>query len=309
MSIQRSPRVDRDTAEHLVAGDGVGAVAAVLRAAAAPAHQVELSGEDAVVAAFRAAAADAVATEPQRTSALPRAVTKALTVKAVIVLAVAGSTGIVLAASGGGLPVPWSDGFDPPASTTHAPGTPSGRTSEGGKPSEGRQSPATTDPAIVGLCDTYTTNVDKDLDNPAFRALVEAAGGKNEVAGYCAIVESTAPERPSTSAKPDDDRDDDRDQDDQGDEGDGGTDRRPEDPTSRTPDRERPSATGRPGETALPTEPKNSGTPSRTARTTPTEPVRSPTEDVTTTETPGSHALGAASAVPPSGAEPPSKGG
>ena len=116
MSIHRSPRVDRDAAEQLVAGNGVGPVASVLRAAAAPAHRDELTGEDVAVAAFRTAATAAPARQP----VFRKALAKALAIKVAIVLAIAGSTGVVLAASEGALPVPWSNSpAAPQAPTTH----------------------------------------------------------------------------------------------------------------------------------------------------------------------------------------------
>lgn len=290
MSIQRSPRVDRDTAEQLVAGQGVGPVAALLCAAAAPAHQDELAGEEAAVAAFRSASVAAV---PHKRSVFRSALTKALTVKAVIVMAVAGSTGIVLAASEGALPMPWSNGPAAPpltTTTTPAPNSPTGRTSDD------RQSPASPDPAIVGLCEAYRAHDDKNLDNPAFRALVDEAGGKDKVAGYCEIVESTAPGKsgaPSvTTGKPDDPSEGDR----------------QDNPPVRTS-----SVTGRPSErpgvTEPPTEPKQTGKPSKTARTTGTTPTSEPADEDAVTKTPGSPAPGAATAVPPSSAEPPSEGG
>ena len=291
MSIQGSPRVDRDTAERLVAGQGAGPVAVVLRAAAAPAHADELAGESAAVAAFRKAAGASV---PHR-SVFRRSVAKALTIKAVLVVAVAGSTGVVLAASEGALPVPWSNspvGVPDTTTTTPAPNTPADRAGDD------MQSPATPDPSVAGLCEAYASGGGGDLDNPAFRALVEAAGGQGEVTGYCEGAETTAPEVPTTSGKPEE-------------PGEAAGESRPsETPPARTPSQPgRPSE--RPGVTEPPTEPPTGdkpAKPTRTARTTGTEPTSDPTNEAAVTKTPDSSALGAASAVPPSGAEPPSKG-
>jgi hypothetical protein len=69
---------------------------AVLRAATAPGHPEELAGEEKAAAAFRAAVP-----APRRRSLFARI----LTVKVVIVGAVAASTGVVLAAAGGVLPL------------------------------------------------------------------------------------------------------------------------------------------------------------------------------------------------------------
>jgi hypothetical protein len=293
--------MDRDTVEHLVAGTGVGAVASVLRAAAAPAYRDELAGEDAAVAAFRAAAT----VEPGRQPVFRKAIAKALTIKVAIVLAIAGSTGVVLAASEGALPMPWSNSpAGPPATTTTpAPGSPGARTPDG------RQPPANPDPAIVGLCEAYVAHEDKNLDNPAFRALVEAAGGKAEVPAYCELVEAATssataePGRPTPSGKPAEPGDD--------------PDRKPATPPATPPSpptktqtrTERPGPTERPGVTELPTEPDQPARPSKTTRTTKKEPASDPTVEDAATRTPGSPAPGAATAVPPSGAEPPSTGG
>ncbi|MFC4856880.1 hypothetical protein [Actinophytocola glycyrrhizae] len=301
MSIQRSPRVDRGTAEQLVAGKGAGPVASVLRAAAAPAHHDELAGEDAAVAAFRAAATS-VAPEPVRRSVFRAAFARVLTVKAALVLAVAGSTGIVLAASEGALPVPWSNNpAVPPATTTTTTTTPPttnapGSDTPGARTSDGRQPPAAPDPSIAGLCTAYAAHEDKNLDNPAFRALVDAAGGKDEVAGYCEVVEaatSNAPagpgSRPSTPGKPDD----------PGASGNPGQ-RPATPPAGRPPEPPRPGQGERPGATD-PGKPDNPGKSTRT--------TDEPTSEPAVTKTPGSPTRGAAHAVPPSGAEPPSTGG
>jgi len=84
--------------------DSHGPLSGVLRAATAPAHPEELAGEQAAVAAFRDA-------QPApRRSLLARI----LTVKAVVIAAAAVSTGVVVAATGGGLPWP-STPTPPPA--------------------------------------------------------------------------------------------------------------------------------------------------------------------------------------------------
>jgi hypothetical protein len=113
MSSYRSG-LDQATAERLLAGYPTTAhapLAAMLRAAAAPAHFEELLDEAPVAAAFRAAAM------PRQRSIL----TKGLFAKVAILLAATGSTGVVLAASSGALP--WSEEsvVPPPTSTTSVP--------------------------------------------------------------------------------------------------------------------------------------------------------------------------------------------
>jgi hypothetical protein len=295
MSIQGTPRMDRDTAARLVDGRGAGPVAVVLRAAAAPAHAEELAGENAAVAAFRSAR---LAPVPGKPSVFRRTLTKALVVKGVLVLAIAGSTGVVLAASEGALPVPWSDRPDrsPGNSTTSVttttakPGNPAQNSPEGGA-DDSRRHAATPDPSITGLCNAYASGGDKNLDNPAFGALAKAAGGRDRIPEYCETVEAS--EKPETSAA-----------DDPGESADSPAE--PGEDVDEGNTRESPAQTGHPSAPSSDPadEPKN-GKPGKATRTTPTSP---PVEEDTVTETPDSSAPGAATAVPPSGAEPPSAG-
>lgn len=180
-------------------------LAAVLRAAAAPAHPGELAGEEAALVAFRAAAE----TAPGPPSLWRTVLAKVLTVKAVIALTVAGSAGVVVAATGGVLPTPWS--ADPPAeqSSTAAPApppAPTARTTEPGSP----ETTAPETPSIAELCERYASheNPEKALTDPAFRPLVTAAGKKDKVTDYCAVHTSQSPrtgESPDKGkGKPDD---------------------------------------------------------------------------------------------------------
>jgi hypothetical protein len=113
MSTQGSRGVDQQAIEQLLAGVGTGPLADVLRVAAAPAHPEELTGEDAAVAAFReadlvrATATTTMKTALGRQSALRTFLGRLLTVKAMVAVAVVGTTGIVLAATGGVVPAPW----------------------------------------------------------------------------------------------------------------------------------------------------------------------------------------------------------
>ncbi len=156
-------------------------LAGVLRAAAAPAHPGELAGEEAAVAAFRAATAR-VETAPARPSALRRVVAKALTVKAAVAVAVVGSAGVVLAASGGVLPTPWStvppvEQTQTPTSTAPAVPGPSARTGPHA---------TTPAPAVVDLCEAYAESDGKHRADPKFGPLIDAAGGADGVTEYCA---------------------------------------------------------------------------------------------------------------------------
>ena len=200
MSANRTPGDDWWFPEDVTAASGNERLDAVLRAAAAPAHPGELAGEEAAVAAFRAAAA--VETAPSRPSVIRTVLAKVLTVKAVIVLAVGGSAGIVLAASGGVLPAPWSATPQaPPApvpltTTTPAPSAePEHRTTLPG--------PSTQEPSVAELCAVYEAGrgKGKQLADPEFGPLVTAAGGEDKVGKYCAAhrTKPSKDERPQPS--------------------------------------------------------------------------------------------------------------
>jgi hypothetical protein len=130
------------------------------------------------------------------------ALAKTLTVKiaaAAIGVAAAGG-GVALAASAGGAP---TAGLGPSAAASHAPAPPTGKASTTGSDREnGNAAPS---PSIVGLCRAFAAgagdNPGKALDNPAFGALVAAAGDKAKVADYCApMLERDAPGSPATAA-------------------------------------------------------------------------------------------------------------
>ncbi|MFF7637587.1 hypothetical protein ACFZB9_31255 [Kitasatospora sp. NPDC008050] len=125
MSTNRSRRIDRDAAEHLLAGaadvspGGPGALSGLLAAAAAPATADELAGEEAAVAAFREAArltsyssAAQPATKPSRSRPMAACVPQGFRVPArflgakavVAALAVTAIGGVAVAAGTGHLP-------------------------------------------------------------------------------------------------------------------------------------------------------------------------------------------------------------
>ncbi len=294
--------VDRRAAERLLAGaDAPGPLAAVLRAAAAPAHPEELVGEQAALAAFRDAAQLDTVTEPRRWSTLKSALAKFLTVKAVILLAAAGLTGVVLAAAGGTVPVPWSDPPPdrPSVPTSTAPptsDTPTGRPSPAGKPTEASSAPT---PSMAELCKAYTAPVAKHpgkvKDNPAFSALVTAAGGAANVPTYCADVAADKPHgHPSHVPKPTK----------PGKDGPGAANSHPSHvPKPTKPGKDGPgAANSHPSHVPKPTKPGKDGPGAANGHPPPpTPPGRA--------RTPVSSAHGAATAVPPSGARPPSQGG
>lgn len=215
MSSYRSRRLDRSTAERLLAGDqattdtnadtAIATLAVVLRAAAAPARPHEFAGEHTALAAYSEPADLGPVPETRRPSMLKSALAKVLTVKAAIVVAVVGASGVALAASTDSLPWAGTPADPPATSRAQAPATPpaatqTGQPSDAGKPSEtGKPADAgaTPDPSMVGLCQAYEAQVGEDpgkaLDSAAFQALIDKAGGRDEVPAYCDTVTKDHP--------------------------------------------------------------------------------------------------------------------
>lgn len=197
MSSNRSPRISRRDAERLLTGgavvtDATRPLAALLRAASVPAHPAELSGERAVLAAFEEAAQLAPVPSPRRHNVLKSTLAKILTVKvAALVATAAGTSGVVLAATSGVL-LPGDKPSDPrPAD--HPPAIHSSAHSPAGTPrDEAPRSGQAPSPSPHGLCNAYQADKRDDpgkaLDSPAFRALVTAAGGRDNVDDYCETV-------------------------------------------------------------------------------------------------------------------------
>jgi len=104
-------------------------------------------------------------------------ITKLLTLKIAIGAAtVVAAGGVAFAASNGTLPNPLTDQAKTHSSVGDAATAP-----------EGKGSPS---PSLVGLCKAYEAKVGsnphgKALDSPAFKALVAAAGDKDDVDSYC----------------------------------------------------------------------------------------------------------------------------
>jgi hypothetical protein len=188
MSTHRRSRISPGAVERLLAGatptPQEERLALLLAEMRAPATQEDLAGETAALAAYRAANLAPVR-QPRRRSMLKTALAKLLTVKAAAAAAVAitATGGVALAASAGVLPNPASDRGAPAARpSAHATGKPA----TAGAEKAGSAAPS---PSLVGLCRAYAAdagdNPGKALENPAFQALITAAGSKDDVAGYC----------------------------------------------------------------------------------------------------------------------------
>jgi hypothetical protein len=208
----RRAQISRATAEQLLAGQrGRTGVHRVLAAASARGIARELAGESTAVGQFRAAHLHPV-NPARRRSVLKTAAAKLLAAKVVVGAAVAAAAtgGVAVAAATNHASGPANHDTRPAvaASGTHTTGTPSaepGRPSplptptSMGRPSGAHPSSATShaaqgspSPSLVGLCTAYQVGVadnpGRALDNPAFTALITAAGGKDNVTAYCTAI-------------------------------------------------------------------------------------------------------------------------
>ncbi|MBO0891444.1 MAG: hypothetical protein J2P14_11025 [Acidothermales bacterium] len=196
-------RIDPISAENLIRGARSGSpvepdtLAGLLAAAAGPAREDELAGEENAVAAFRHARRT-LGRRPRRRFMLKSVLARASIVAAV---AVAGGGGVALAASTGHLPGTGSPEEHASARSTHA--TTGATASHASPPATGTHGAAASHtapsgspaPNMRGLCTAFrahgSDNPGKALEDPAFKALITRAGGKDKVAGYCATVLST----------------------------------------------------------------------------------------------------------------------
>lgn len=216
MSTNGPRRIDRHTAEQLLRGtpvagraDGAAAVADLLAAAAAPAREDELAGEPAALAAFRSARPGPVP-QPRRRSVIKSALVTSLTFKIAGLTAALLTSGGVLAAAltghlaphaGPGPAVAPSTSSHATASTHPATAATAGTTGAAGSGQDGRASRPAPTPDLIGLCHAYTARGGAP-DNPAFTALVTAAGGRAKVSAYCMALLNGAPGRPPTTVAP-----------------------------------------------------------------------------------------------------------
>jgi hypothetical protein len=156
-----------------------GPVAGLLAAASAPARARELLGEAEAVAAFCAAHLHPI-TRPRRSS---MSVTKLLIAKAALAAMGLSGGGVALAAATGHLHAGPGGAFASGSAGTSA-------SSVGASPAQTHRSSnsPSPSPSMRGLCQAYTSRGDnpgKALENPAFSALIRAAGGKDNVSAYC----------------------------------------------------------------------------------------------------------------------------
>lgn len=206
MSKYQGRRVSRRTVKRLLRGAPVGvpdALACLLAAAAAPPRDGERDGERAATAAFAEAAHRANIPPLRSPSMIRSTMVKLLTVKlaaaAAAIFAVGGVTAVAATGHLGVL----TGHFTTSSPTSSHPGAgapsmiPVTPTRSGMSSSDHRATPS---PSLVGLCHAYTAGAGSDhgkaLDNPAFTALITAAGSRTTVDGYCTALlarQSSAP--------------------------------------------------------------------------------------------------------------------
>ncbi|GAA4910162.1 hypothetical protein EV188_10175 [Actinomycetospora succinea] len=179
MSVRRRP--SRAQAEDLLDGGGSGPLRDLLAAASGPAHREEVVGEDAATRAFVAAHGAAVTlgsvAPPADGAATRRARWRTPTgLASALALALAGAgvaVGTVAVALHDGAPTA------PPASSVTAP-PPAGAGGPGYLP----------DPVRVATCRAWGAAAPTRDTDPAFAALVAAAGGAGNVDRFCAAASS-----------------------------------------------------------------------------------------------------------------------
>jgi hypothetical protein len=224
-----SSAADQDLLEQLLDGrldpasapPGYSALARLLAAVAAPATPQELAGAQRAIATFAAEMRSHPPTLAPRRTTGPR---KLLTIKAAAAALVAVlSLGGVAAAAGGLLPDQASPVADQASATTGADAAAhglgkaaatdvGGAANAGSAEGQGRASaagPDATEAARAGLCRAWQAGQGADngsrMDAVAFQALVEAAGGADNIAAYCEDVtadSSTDAHRNSQASPP-----------------------------------------------------------------------------------------------------------
>jgi len=226
MTTRQPPPLHRANAEAILTGTATerSELTQIIAAARGPATSDELAGEAAAMIRFQAprlepAAAHGVTVRKRMSDKL-----LAAKVGIAAALAAAATGGVALAAaahtqtepahhalpastsvaapSHDGTPTPRATrAAVPPPPPSHAAAAPAAPTTPGGVGSHFSAAPS---PSLHGLCIAYLANEitgGKRLDNPAFGALVTAAGGKNKITIYCLTLlrADRQPTRPARS--------------------------------------------------------------------------------------------------------------
>ena len=210
-------RLSVTSTEQLLDGSpGTTPLHVLLAAATRPGSPEELSGATAAHAAFVAANRNCpLPSDTPRGEPLSRLLlSKLLAAKAIAALVLlGGATGVAVAATASSgpetLPATASDRATPGGPAAGAPDVADPVEAEDGSPASAGAGADTTaedvavddttgptpSPSLHGLCNAYSAGAAEDPEklarNPAFGALVTAAGGPTQVAGFCAGLEDT----------------------------------------------------------------------------------------------------------------------
>jgi hypothetical protein len=224
MTTRQPPPLNRANAEAILTGTAAerSELTQIIAAARGPATSDELAGEAAAMIRFQAARLDPAAAHG--VTVRRRMSDKVLAAKVGIAAALVAATGgVALAAAAhtqtepahhalpasASVAAPSHDGTPTPRATRAAvppPPPPSHAAAASAAPTApgaGSHPSASPSPSLRGLCIAYLANEitgGKRMDNPAFGALVAAAGGKDKVTTYCLTLLRADP-RPSGPAK------------------------------------------------------------------------------------------------------------
>ena len=225
MTTRQPPPLNRANAEAILTGTATerSELAQIIAAARGSATSAELAGEAAAMIRFQAARLEPAAAH--RVTVRKRMSDKLLAAKVGIAaaLAAAATGGVALAAaahtqtepahhalpastsvaapSHDGTPTPRATKAAVPPPPSHAAAASAAPPAPGGAGSHPSASPSR---SLRGLCIAYFANEitgGKRLDNPAFGALVTAAGGKDKITTYCLTLlrADPHPTRPARS--------------------------------------------------------------------------------------------------------------
>jgi hypothetical protein len=202
--------LDEGTAERLLTGrldpadapPGYTPVAALLAAASAPPDAEELAGQAAIVAVFAAAARSRPVGVRLLTPRRSQVLTKLLTAKAAAAVLGMLVTGGVAAAATGNLPAPAQQAAHALLGGAGVPAPAEATATTRAHPA----GPDAAGPSALGLCRAWSAGQGgqhgSKLDAPAFAALAKAAGGSDQIAGFCAQVTASTPGGARQSAPP-----------------------------------------------------------------------------------------------------------
>jgi hypothetical protein len=166
----------------------------VLDNATAPARPGELTGEQTAVAAFRTAQLDTTP-RPRSRFAIKATLARLLTVKVAAAAATVALGGVAVAAATGHLPTQLGGPSGRPitsrviSTTTSVSRAGIATGAQSRQRGSGSRTPPS--PSLAGLCHAYAAGAGdhaKVLANPAFTALLTAAGGQDDVPAYCAAL-------------------------------------------------------------------------------------------------------------------------